>query len=96
MPYIYDKQSKAFRELPLNEQIMDIELGAHAEIEHPPITDLEDLKLPEDYEDDNWDEGRETPKTVEEARGMLLERILNPNAPDGDEVIGAYDELEDD
>lgn len=91
-----DRQSQAFREMPIGEQIGDIELGAWSEAEYPAIENLDDIKLPGDYEDDLWDLGRERPKTLTEARSALLERIIDPEAPDGDEVIGAYDDLEDD
>lgn len=85
-----DRQSAVYRQLPINEHAQDIELGAWSEAEHPPATSLDGLVLPEDYEEAEWDRGRERPKTLEEARGALLERILNRRAPDGDESAGAY------
>lgn len=52
------------------------------------------IRSPEEWEAVEWDRGREAPKTVEEARAALEARIADPHAPDGDEVAGAYDDLE--
>jgi len=87
-----DRQSRAYREMPINEHAQDIELGAWAVAEFGPAQSLIGIKLPNQYDEERWDEGRERPKTLEEARGVLLDRVVNPEAPDGDEVMFAYDE----
>jgi hypothetical protein len=86
-----DAQSRAYREMYPHERYGDIELAAHAEAEHAPATSLDGIRLPDDYEAELWDAGREGPKTVDEARDALAARIADPNAPDSDEVAGAYD-----
>lgn len=52
------------------------------------------IRPPEEWEVEEWDRGRETPKTVAEARAALAARIADPRAPDGDETAGAYDDME--
>ena len=48
-------------------------------------------KPPERWEADAWDLDREPPKTPDEARRALLERIADPAAPDTEAELGAYD-----
>lgn len=92
-PYQPDSQGRAFREMEPLDRYGDIELGAHAEAEHPPATSLDGIKLPDEYEAELWDAGRETPKTLDEARQALASRIADPAAPDDESVRGAYDSL---
>jgi hypothetical protein len=92
---IYDAQSRAYREMEAWERYGNIELPAHAEREHPPLVDLSEIRLPDDYEADLWDAGRERPKTVAEAQEALTARIADPAAPDDPETAGAYDGLDD-
>ncbi|MFC5992963.1 hypothetical protein ACFQE5_01910 [Pseudonocardia hispaniensis] len=94
-PLRLDAQSRAYREMDAVERYGDIELGAHAEAEHEPATSLDGIRLPEDYEAELWDAGREQPKTPDAAREALAARIADPTAPDGPESVGAYDDLED-
>lgn len=65
-----------------------------AECEVYPDGDERPIRTPEDHEADNWDADREGPKSLAEAQAALAGRIANPSAPDGDEVVGVYDDLE--
>lgn len=56
--------------------------------------DGQPIRTPEEWEAENWDAGREGPKTLAEAKEALADRIADPAAPDGDEVAGAYDDCE--
>jgi hypothetical protein len=56
--------------------------------------DARPLKTAEEWEVENWDAGRDGPKTVAEAKEALAARIADPTAPDGDEVADAYNDLE--
>lgn len=49
---------------------------------------------PEEWEALGWDDGREGPKTLDQARVALAGRIADPAAPDDDTVAHAYDDLE--
>lgn len=98
-----DRQSRAFRDARPEDRVLDDDLLAFAEaVHHPPADGLPlgdliaEIKLPQAWEAENWDAGREGPKSVAEAREALAARIADPLAPDGDEVAGAYDDLEDD
>lgn len=88
-----DPQSAAFR------QATDIDrwdgdlpalVAQHGATVHEPIEGVAQIRLPEDYESDGWDVGRETPKTVEQAREALAVRIADPSAPDTAREITAY------
>ena len=89
---MYDAQSRAFRENP--RPTPDEELRLHAEAVHRSGSHR-GVMLPEDWEALHWDSERSTPKTIDEARTALNARIFDPLAPDGREVLGAYDELGD-
>lgn len=52
------------------------------------------IRTPEEFESAEWDSGRESPKTIEEAREALVNRIADPNAPDDETDAHAYDDLE--
>lgn len=52
------------------------------------------IKTVGEWEVEQWDSGRERPKSLAEAKDALAARIADPHAPDGAEVIGAYDDLE--
>lgn len=93
-PYQPDNHGRAFREMEALDRYGDIELGAHAEAEHPAATSLDGIKLPDDYEAELWDAGRGEPKTLDEAREALAARIADPAAPDDESVRGAYDNVE--
>lgn len=93
-PYPPDAHGRLYREMFPHERYSDMELPAHAEQAHPAAASLDGIRLPDDYEADMWDVGRGEPKTVDEARAALAARIADPNAPDGDEAAGAYDNEE--
>lgn len=85
-----DRQSQAFREAgPADRWDGDVlALGARV---HMPVDSVEHLVLPEHYEQGRgWDQHREPPKTLEQARAMLAERIADPRAPDSDAEAEAY------
>lgn len=93
-----DPQSWAFREA-TEADSWDGDLaaitGSGEAAYREPITDLGHVTLPEDYEAAGWDEGREQPKDIREARAALHARIDDPSAPDTEAERGAYDNLED-
>lgn len=92
-PDLLDRQSQAFRSNAAT--VPDDLLHAQAEAVHAPLgtsATAVPLRLPEDYEAEQWDAGRDGPKSLDEARVALAARIADPDAPDGDEVRGAYDE----
>jgi hypothetical protein len=89
-----DRQSQAFREAgPADRWDGDVlALGARV---HMPQRHAVNLVLPEHYEQGRgWDQMREPPKTLEQARALLAERIADPGAPDSEADAGAYDGLE--
>jgi hypothetical protein len=93
-----DPQSKAFREATAEDHWTD-DISAlieeHGAKYHEPVADISEIRSPEDYESDEWDVDREPPKSLEDAKASLAARISNPEAPDVDEDINAYDELKD-
>lgn len=94
MTYPDDPQSRAFREA-TDADHWDGDLGAlierHGAVVHDPVTSINDIPGPDDYEREAWDAGRDGPKTIHEARGALAARIADPTAPDTDLEAGAYD-----
>lgn len=91
-----DRQDEAFLKMKPEDAWDGTLRNLPGSVYHEPLRDNEQLtqiKLPEEWEDENWDEGRERPKTVEEAKDALAERIDDPQAPDGEESRNAYDEL---
>ncbi|MEU0794709.1 hypothetical protein ABZ342_32000 [Amycolatopsis sp. NPDC005961] len=52
------------------------------------------IKTPEEWAAEGWDEGRQQPKTLDEAREALAARIAAHDAPDTEADSGAYDEPE--
>lgn len=93
-PTLLDRQSLAFRDHDGSLHVPDDELEHHAEVVHAPLgmgRHAEPMHLPEAYDAEAWDAGRVGPKSEDEARAALAERIADPQAPDGPEVEGAYD-----
>lgn len=94
VPVPLDAQSRAFREATVVDQWdgdLETLVAEHGATVHPPITDLSQLVLPDDYEAGRgWDSGRDGPKTIGEARAALAARIADPAAPDSDADAGAY------
>ena len=92
-----DPQSRAYREATDADQ-WDSDVSAlvaeHGAVYHEPVTAVGHLRLPEDYEAEGWDEGRERPKTRAEARDALRRRIADSFGPDTTAVLGAYDDEE--
>lgn len=85
-----DRQSEAFRHA-TEADWAGVDLD---ECDVYPDGDDRPIRAPEDYEADGWDYGRESPKTVAEAKAALAARIDDPSAPDDETVAGAYDHLE--
>lgn len=86
-----DRQSAAFRESgPEDWSSAADQSGC---VRYSP-DDNTPVRSPEEWEAANWDTGCEAPKTIDEARAALAARIADSHAPDGDEVAGAYDDLE--
>lgn len=56
-------------------------------------TDPRPIRTPAEWEAGGWDAGRDTPKTLTEAKAALLLRVANPDAPDTPADLGAYDHL---
>lgn len=86
-----DRQSEAFR-LATEADWFGIDLN---EAEIYEDGDERPILPPEVFEAGAWDEEREPPKTLAEARAALATRIADPNAPDDESDSGAYDDLED-
>jgi hypothetical protein len=91
-----DPQSRAFREATDADHwhndvntLIQREGAAY----HEPITDISQVRHPEDYEVEGWDDDRDGPKNVTEARDALAARIAHPSAPDTDAEAGAYDSM---
>lgn len=89
-----DRQSEAFRHATDADQ-WDGQLETlDFELVHGPISDVTQIYGPEYFEQsddrDGWDIGREGPKDVREAQVALDDRIADPEAPDGDDVVLAY------
>jgi hypothetical protein len=84
-----DRQSEAFRNATDEDhwsgQVTDDDTV------HQELRSLSDITLPDDYDDDEWDTDKDGPKSLEEARTALDERIENPEAPDDEIDRGAYD-----
>lgn len=88
-----DAQSRAFRDAGPSDRVPDEELHTWAERVHEPIQSATDVRQRVHWF--GWDAARTRPKTVQEAREVLQGRISVRRAPDGPEVIGAYDALPD-
>lgn len=93
-----DPQSRAFREAAEDDSWDGnlVELLGDGGRYHEAITDVSQVRLPDDYEANGWDTGRGSPKTISEAREALLARIADPAAPDTEDDAGAYDDLDAD
>lgn len=89
-----DEQRRAFVEATSSDWAAEAELLADAAIHLPDDPDAEPIRTPEEWDADGWDEERDGPKSLDEARQALADRIANPHAPDTEAVAGAYDELE--
>lgn len=90
-----DPQSRAFREATESDHWDDdvkALVAEHGAVYHEPVTDISQVRRPEDYEAESWDEGGQPPKTREEAREALRLRIADPSAPDAVAESGAYDD----
>ncbi|MFR9807054.1 hypothetical protein ACL02T_32875 [Pseudonocardia sp. RS010] len=65
-PGVLDAQSLAYREMGAHDVVLDDEIEAHAARRHlpmPPAVHIADvILLPEDYEREYWDAGREDPR----------------------------------
>lgn len=86
-----DVQGRAFTDADPETWAQQAVLLEGAVIHEPGDTD--GIKSPQEWA--GWDSERQQPKTVEEAQVALKARILDDRAPDGAEVGGIYDGLED-
>jgi hypothetical protein len=90
-----DAQRRAFAEAPLEDLTDNAELMELAECVHDPADpDAAPIRTPEEWNEQGWDRGRFRPKSVSTAQALLAGRIADPQAPDGPETAGAYDQLE--
>jgi hypothetical protein len=91
-----DAQSRAFRQALPSDRIGDAELPAWGVARHLPPPDhntlLAEIKLPEEWEDEEWDQQATGPKTLGEARIALAARITDPTASDSVLHASAYDD----
>ncbi|WP_290049568.1 hypothetical protein [Amycolatopsis solani] len=55
--------------------------------------DASPIKTPQEWDAEGWDADRQGPKTLDEARTALAERIADPHAPDTEAESGAYDDV---
>lgn len=86
-----DPQSTAYRDA-TDADRWDGDLHALGARVHIPTDSVEFLVLPERYErGSGWDAHRQPPKTIEEARAALAQRIVDPAAPDSEAEAGAYE-----
>lgn len=83
-----DRQSEAFR-LSTEADWFGVDLST-AEVYEDG--DERPIKTPEEWH--GWDADRQPPKTIEEAKAALLDRIADPYAPDDESHAHAYDDLE--
>jgi hypothetical protein len=56
--------------------------------------DTTPIKSPEEWDAEGWDAGRQSPKTLDEARAALAARIAAHDSADTEADAGAYDALE--
>ncbi|MEV6877024.1 hypothetical protein [Amycolatopsis sp. NPDC051128] len=87
-----DAQRRAFTEAGPADWAAETALLAGALVYEPG--DPTPIKTPEEWDAEDWDAGRQNPKTLDEARAALAARIADPHAPDTEAESGAYDELE--
>jgi hypothetical protein len=89
-----DRQTAAYRDMAATDVVTDDDILRMIEDgELMPAPDDEPIRSPDEWRATGWDEGREPPKTLAEARAALAARVADPAAPDTDAT--AYDDLED-
>jgi hypothetical protein len=91
-----DAQRCAFTEAGPPDWAAEADLLDSAVLHQPDDPDAPPIRTPEEWNDEGWDDDRDGPKSIDEARAALAARIGDPHAPDTAAVAGAYDELEDD
>lgn len=92
--HAYDPQADAFRAASEEDWVTDDALAGMLERGELVVTTDADVVPVEAYEAENWDAERhpDGPKTVEEAKATLRERVQDPRSPDWDTTV--YDDLE--
>ena len=84
-----DPQRLAFADASESDWDREPELLQYATVHLPGDPDAPPIRTPEEWE--GWDTDRQPPKTVAEAQSALAGRIADPDAPDTEDVAGAYD-----
>jgi hypothetical protein len=90
-----DAQTRAFTDATPEELVSDGAQALLADSLRHPASDNPYVHSPADWDAAGWDDEREGPGTLEHAKAALAARIADPAAPDGPEVAGAYDQLEE-
>lgn len=90
-----DAQRSAFTGASPDDWAAEADLLADAVVHEPNEPHAEPIRTPEEWDATRWDEDRDGPKSIDEAREALAARIADPTAPDTEAVAGAYDGLED-
>lgn len=88
-----DRQSQAYREATDADHWDDeLETLPEGSIALHPINEqtIGTIKLPEDYETEEWDKDKDGPKTDIQATLSILDRIKDNGAPDEIRDIEAY------
>lgn len=95
-PHLLDRQTELFRERGAGLRVDDADLTRQAERVHPGLPPgthpANVIRLPEEYEAEQWDRDAVGPPSLAQARADLAARIDDPRAPDGPEAAGAYDD----
>jgi hypothetical protein len=90
-----DAQRRAYADAGAADWAAEADLLADAVVHRPDDPNAEPIRTPEEWDVTGWDEDRDGPKSIDEARAALAARITDPHAPDTEAVASAYDELED-
>lgn len=89
-----DAQRRAFTDAGAADWAAEAELLADAVVHEPGDPNAEPVRTPEEWDSTGWDENRDGPKSLDEAREALAARIADPHAPDTEATAGAYDDME--
>jgi hypothetical protein len=85
-----DAQAHAFRAATDDDLVDDEQIAAMLRSGELANTTADPRVSVEAHEQAGWDAGRAEPKTIDEARAALAERVQDPTAPDDDPT--AYDD----
>lgn len=92
--HAFDPQADAFRAASEEDWLTDEDLAAMASSGQLVDTTAAEVVPVEEYEARSWDAGRHPsgPKSLEEAKELLRERVQDPRSPDWDSTV--YDDLD--